>query len=679
MGAFKSAVITKKGQALLTKAIEGTATLNFTNVKLSEEVLSGDIESKTSIGTIKQTVSMPSVVRQNGNNIKVTAIFDNSKLTAGYYVRNIGLYAVDPQEGEILFSISVADESTATADWMPVFNGVGVSSFVVETVIEMDNSSTVNVTVDFNGSATVEQFLDLQDQLNGTITTTTDTALNKSVAGGGLKLNHINGASEQKYLTGKNKFYCTKTFNKSFGSGISVYSQKLTSKLMIDGTATAEHSICVSENMPLSRGTYTVSVTGLDKHNSVLDRLYISSDVGSVNYVQKDRVQILTVTEDTEVDVFLVIKEGSSYSCRVVKIQIEEGEKSFATEYEEYCGGAPSPSPNYPRGIKNTFDCGDFVAGNAVATPDLAGYISKYYIPCNSGDYIIAYVNTTFFTPYFEYYGKNKEVIGDLLDSTGEVPAGAYYFKVFLITPFDTTKLKEPCPWIDEKITIALDTQRIVQLVCCNQLEEEGREENVITFSLDKPLRSTDSIIRKDGVIGINRKRAVKVLNGSEQWEIAGTASNGYQSFYTPVPDIERVSEARRDEIKSDKFRSLKSSIWNNPMGYFISIGTDASYVYISVKTTDASTVDELKAWLAKNKVEIEYPLATPVFTPLDTETQLAINNLVTFDDFTYVGVDSLTPPSEVELEYGKSKTGGYALKALLNTENISLKLGEMN
>ena len=41
MGAFKSAVITKKGQELLAKVVAGTTKLEFTKIKVSDTKLSG--------------------------------------------------------------------------------------------------------------------------------------------------------------------------------------------------------------------------------------------------------------------------------------------------------------------------------------------------------------------------------------------------------------------------------------------------------------------------------------------------------------------------------------------------------------------------------------------------------------------------------------------------------------
>lgn len=74
--------------------------------------------------------------------------------------------ANDPQAGEILYSISVADESTATADYMPPFNGIGVSSLMVDLVTAVSNASSVKVNVDPTAGATVAQIVNLQEQID---------------------------------------------------------------------------------------------------------------------------------------------------------------------------------------------------------------------------------------------------------------------------------------------------------------------------------------------------------------------------------------------------------------------------------------------------------------------------------------------------------------------------------
>lgn len=165
MGAFNSAVITKGGQELLAKVVAGKTKVAFTKIAVSENVLSGDLASLTGIGTIKQSAAVASVVKQNGSNVKVSASFSNKDLVDGYYVRNIGLYATDPDVGEILYSVSVADESVATADWMPPFSGIGLSSLLIDLVTAVSNASNVEVIVDPTAMATVAQVVALQEEL----------------------------------------------------------------------------------------------------------------------------------------------------------------------------------------------------------------------------------------------------------------------------------------------------------------------------------------------------------------------------------------------------------------------------------------------------------------------------------------------------------------------------------
>lgn len=166
MGAFKNAIITEKGQALLAKVVAGNTKLAFTKIAVSADTLSGDLVKRTDIGTIKQESKIASVSKQNNSNVKVSASISNETLHEGYYIRNIGLFATDPQDREILYSISVADESTATADWMPPFNGIGVSSLLIDLVTAVSNASEVNVSVDPSTSATVAQITDLQEQID---------------------------------------------------------------------------------------------------------------------------------------------------------------------------------------------------------------------------------------------------------------------------------------------------------------------------------------------------------------------------------------------------------------------------------------------------------------------------------------------------------------------------------
>ena len=94
MGNFNSAVITKKGQALMAKVVAGTTKLNFTRIAVSDSELSNDLASLTGIGTIRQSQAVSYVERQNNSYVKVGTSFVNTSLASGYYVRNIGFFCM---------------------------------------------------------------------------------------------------------------------------------------------------------------------------------------------------------------------------------------------------------------------------------------------------------------------------------------------------------------------------------------------------------------------------------------------------------------------------------------------------------------------------------------------------------------------------------------------------------
>lgn len=157
MGVFNKAVVTAKGQALLAKSVAGICTLQFTQIALSDTVLEGDLSTITDIGDIKQASPIANKEMKDSGTVAFEATFVNTELTEGYRIRNIGLYARDPDEGEILYSVSVADESEVIAGWMPSYDGMFVKSLLIELVTSVSNAQSVSVEVDPTVFATVNQ------------------------------------------------------------------------------------------------------------------------------------------------------------------------------------------------------------------------------------------------------------------------------------------------------------------------------------------------------------------------------------------------------------------------------------------------------------------------------------------------------------------------------------------
>ena len=163
MAEFSKLVITNKGQALLAKMIAGEGSVEFTKVSASSTAYTdAQLEGLISLSDVKQTSLISKITRTNGVAIKVEAAFTNTELTAGYYMKALGLYAVDPDDGEILYAIT---RETSGNCYMPAYNGITVSGAYVQLVTTVGNAENVSLEVDQAAVATIGDIQDLQKQI----------------------------------------------------------------------------------------------------------------------------------------------------------------------------------------------------------------------------------------------------------------------------------------------------------------------------------------------------------------------------------------------------------------------------------------------------------------------------------------------------------------------------------
>ena len=163
MAEFSKLVITNKGQALLAKMIAGSGNIEFTKVSASSTAYTdSQLEGLTSLTNVKQISLISKVTRTNEVAIKVETAFTNTELTAGYYMKALGLYAVDPDVGEILYAVT---RETSGNCYMPAYNGITVSGAYVQLVTTVGNADNVSLEVDQAAVATIGDIQDLQKQI----------------------------------------------------------------------------------------------------------------------------------------------------------------------------------------------------------------------------------------------------------------------------------------------------------------------------------------------------------------------------------------------------------------------------------------------------------------------------------------------------------------------------------
>ena len=163
MAEFKKIVITKKGQALMAKMLSGTGNVEFTKVSISDTTYTdAQLETLATMTGIKQSTLISKITRVNDVSVKLESAITNAELKTGYYMRTVGVYANDPQDGEILYGVMIA----SVAGWMPPFNGIGASSAMFNLYVTVGNSGNVSVEVDKGAVATVSDVQILQTQIN---------------------------------------------------------------------------------------------------------------------------------------------------------------------------------------------------------------------------------------------------------------------------------------------------------------------------------------------------------------------------------------------------------------------------------------------------------------------------------------------------------------------------------
>lgn len=84
---------------------------------------------------------------QNQSNVYVKFIITNKQDTGnlknGYYVKEVGIYAQDPDEGEILYALAVGVANQW--DYMPAYNDLLPSTITMDFLTEVANATDVTI------------------------------------------------------------------------------------------------------------------------------------------------------------------------------------------------------------------------------------------------------------------------------------------------------------------------------------------------------------------------------------------------------------------------------------------------------------------------------------------------------------------------------------------------------
>lgn len=162
---FNKTVLTNAGLKFLGK--EGIST-EFVRVETGSGIYveNENVAAQTELKSKVQELGISSVSMIAENKIRLKFVVSNKELDTTYLFTEIGVYANDPDEGEILYAICYATEENA--EKIQKYNGIFESTIAISLGIEVDNAG--NVSFETQGAyALVEDLLDTERRLGDTL------------------------------------------------------------------------------------------------------------------------------------------------------------------------------------------------------------------------------------------------------------------------------------------------------------------------------------------------------------------------------------------------------------------------------------------------------------------------------------------------------------------------------
>lgn len=147
MAKWKPVVITEKGLALQAK-VEAGAALVFTKVALGSGK-PANLAKATALASMKQKMTIASK-QVKGNTCTIYATSTNKDVKSEYAASELGLFAKDPQAGEILFAITT-DDSPET---VPVGTSATVITQRIGLTVSISSSSNITTIIETTGFIT---------------------------------------------------------------------------------------------------------------------------------------------------------------------------------------------------------------------------------------------------------------------------------------------------------------------------------------------------------------------------------------------------------------------------------------------------------------------------------------------------------------------------------------------
>lgn len=141
--------MTKQGRALEAKVTAGICKLELTKLKVGDGE-PHEIESMTDLAAPKLDIGISSISPTDAGICDIEGVITNAELEKGFYMRELGIYATDPEEGEILYAVA----TDSHADYLQAKGSSTTLSVGLHVQVVITNADSVMAIIDPKGLTT---------------------------------------------------------------------------------------------------------------------------------------------------------------------------------------------------------------------------------------------------------------------------------------------------------------------------------------------------------------------------------------------------------------------------------------------------------------------------------------------------------------------------------------------
>ena len=152
MAKWEGGVLTAAGRKLLAK-VETGAVLKLTKLQVGDgDETKDDIEKLTALKSPRKDIPITNTSADDGV-CEVSGILRSADIEEGFYARELGLFAMDPDEGEILYMLCL----DLAPDFVPPKSLCSYVTAEYSMYIGVSSTDNFTINIDSDGLATVRQ------------------------------------------------------------------------------------------------------------------------------------------------------------------------------------------------------------------------------------------------------------------------------------------------------------------------------------------------------------------------------------------------------------------------------------------------------------------------------------------------------------------------------------------